>query len=101
MKHSAYLSTQLQGKASVAKLGNKSLVARLMAIINPRRACTARVTVHVVVLCVCVCVCLSVSTLICRLALLSIRVHLSPGSSCGLLAYASARRYYNFPHICG
>ena len=28
-------------------------------------------------------------------------VHLSPGSSCGLLAYASARRYYNFPHICG
>ena len=34
-------------------------------------------------------------------ALLSIRVHLSPGSSCGLLAYASARRYYNFPHICG
>ena len=33
--------------------------------------------------------------------LLSIRVHLSPGSSCGLLAYASARRYYNFPHICG
>ena len=33
--------------------------------------------------------------------LLSIRVHLSPGSGCGLLAYASARRYYNFPHICG
>jgi len=33
--------------------------------------------------------------------LLSIRVHLSPGSSCGLLAYASAHRYYNFPHICG
>ena len=33
--------------------------------------------------------------------LLSICVHLSPGSSCGLLAYASARRYYNFPHICG
>ena len=30
-----------------------------------------------------------------------IRVHLSPGSSCGLLAYASVRRYYNFPHICG
>ena len=60
MKHSAYLSTQLQGTVSVAKLGNKSLVARLMAIINPRRACTARVTVHVVVLCVFVCVCLSV-----------------------------------------
>ena len=56
VKHSAYLSTQLQGKVSVAKLGNKSLVARLMAIINPRRACTVRVTVHVVVLCVFVCV---------------------------------------------
>ena len=34
-------------------------------------------------------------------ALLSIHVHLSPGSSCGLLAYASVHRYYNFPHICG
>ena len=33
--------------------------------------------------------------------LLSICVHLSPGSSCGLLAYASACRYYNFLHICG
>ena len=33
--------------------------------------------------------------------LLSIRIHLSPGSSCGLLTYASAYRYYNFPHICG
>ena len=33
--------------------------------------------------------------------MLSIRVHLSPGSGCGLLAYASARRYYKFPHICG
>ena len=36
-----------------------------------------------------------------RAHLLSIRVHLSPGSSCGLLAYASSCRYYNFPHICG
>ena len=32
---------------------------------------------------------------------LSIRVHLSPESSSGLLAYASGRCDYNFPHICG
>ena len=29
----------------------------------------------------------------------SIRVHLSPGSSCGLVAYASARRCYVYWHI--
>ena len=36
----------------------------VMSLINPRRACAARVTVVVlcVCLCVCVCVCVSVST---------------------------------------
>jgi uncharacterized membrane protein len=32
-------------------------------IINPRRACTERITVVVLCVCVCVCVCLSVTTL--------------------------------------
>ena len=46
-------------------------------------------------------------TLLCRTQvlyvlykLLSIRVHQSPESGCGLLAYASAR-HFNFPHIYG
>ena len=34
---------------------------RVLSLINPRRACAARVTV--VVLCVCVCVCVSVCPL--------------------------------------
>jgi len=31
----------------------------------------------------------------------SIWLHLSPGSSCGLLADASTRHCYNYAHFCG
>ena len=49
------VDTACQGKGKFGKLGGEK-----SCIVNPRRACAARVTV--VVLCVCMYVCMSVRT---------------------------------------